>query len=252
LLTVRSGGDQWSVRGYGWPSTLHEGSDQSRGVTDGASKRLGEVLRQGGTTKLPARHAGERAGGPTDWPDHYRLTTAEAEIASARAALCTVLEGFGVGVDQRRDLLVERLLPGALAAGRDQPRASAGECATLYAEQEFEIWLTHVLGADRLAGQPALPIGRAAFLACGGPTAWPDLLLVDEALPEAFVAAMRAAAPVLLPIATPGAMAAQSLEAWSIADAGRAVAEIVDGNLAWLTHARPLIAAPIRLTRTTS
>jgi hypothetical protein len=63
---------------------------------------------------------------------------------------------------------------------------------------------------------------------------------------------MRAAAPVLLPIPTPGTMAAQSLEAWSVADAGRAVAEVVDGNLAWLTHARPLIAAPIRLTRTTS
>ena len=164
----------------------------------------------------------------------------------------TFLEGFGIGADPRRDLLVERLLPGALAAGRDQPEANVGECATRYAEQEFETWLTHVLDAERLAGQPALPIGRAAFLACGGPTAWPDLLLVHEALPEGFVAAMRAAAPVLFPIPTPGTMAAQSLESWSVADAGRAVAEVVDANLAWLTHARPLIAAPIRFTRTTS
>jgi hypothetical protein len=47
-------------------------------------------------------------------------------------------------------------------------------------------------------------------------------------------------------------MAAQSLESWSVADAGRAVAEVIDANVAWLTHDRSLIAAPIRLTRTTS
>jgi hypothetical protein len=166
--------------------------------------------------------------------------------------LRSFLEGFGIGAHPRCDVLVERLLPGALAAGRNHPEASAGECATRYAEQEFETWLTQVLDADRLAGQPALPIGHAAFLACGGPTAWPELLLVHEALPEEFVAAMRAAAPVLCPIPTPGTMPAQSLESWSVADAGRAVAEVVDANFAWLTHARPLIAAPIRLTRTTS
>jgi hypothetical protein len=166
--------------------------------------------------------------------------------------LRTFLEGFGIGPPPRCDVLVERLLPGALAAGRNQPEASVAECATRYAEQEFETWLTHVLDADRLAGQPALPIGRAAFLACGGPIAWPELLLVHEALPEEFVAAMRAAAPVLCPIPTPGTMVAQSLESWSVADAGRAMAEVADANLAWLSHARPLIAAPIRLTRTTS
>jgi len=146
---------------------------------------------------------------------------------------------------------VERLLSGACARHRDEPRTSLAECVILHAEQEFEVWLTAVLGAESLAGQPALPIGRAAFLACDGPTAWPDLILA-EALPEAFVAAMRAAAPLLLPVATPGPMTAQSLESWSAADAGRAVAEVVDVNLAWLTHARPLIAAPIKLTRTIS
>jgi hypothetical protein len=165
--------------------------------------------------------------------------------------LCTFLEGFGIA-GQRRDELVERLLSGARARHGEKPQTSLAECVILHAEQEFEAWLTAVLGAENLAGQPALPIGRAAFLACEGPTAWPDLVLAHEALPEAFVAAMRAAAPLLLPVATPGTMATQSLESWSAAEAGRAVAEVVDVNLAWLTHARPLIAAPVKLTRTTS
>ena len=118
--------------------------------------------------------------------------------------------------------------------------------------RSFETWLTAVLGAEKLAGQPALPIGRAAFLACGGPTSWPDLILVDEALPEAFVAAMRAAAPALAPMPTPGTMAEQSLESWSVADAGRVVVEVLDAHAAWLTHARPLITVPIKIDKTTS
>ena len=122
----------------------------------------------------------------------------------------------------------------------------------LHAEQAFETWLTAVLGAEHLAGQPALLIGRAAFLACDGAAKWPDLILVDEPLPEAFVVAMRAAAPLLAPMPAPGAMAAQSLEAWSIVVAGRALAGVLDANRAWLSQARPLITVPIKFGRPTS
>ena len=65
-------------------------------------------------------------------------------------------------------------------------------------------------------------------------------ILVDGALPDAFVAAMRAAAPSLAPAPMPGAMAAQSLDSWSLA-------EVVETNLGWLGQARPLIAVPIKL-----
>ena len=54
------------------------------------------------------------------------------------------------------------------------------------------------------------------------------------------VAAMRAAAPSLAPAPMPGAMAAQSLDSWSLA-------EVVETNLGWLGQARPLIAVPIKL-----
>jgi hypothetical protein len=162
------------------------------------------------------------------------------------------LEGFGIDADERRDLLVERLLSGARACRCDEPHESLSEAAVLHAEQQFEAWLGFVLGAESLEGQPALPVGRAAFLACGGPSRWRHLILVDEPLPEAFVAAMRAAAPTLAPLPMPGPMTAQSLETWSIADAGHAAAEVVDAHLAWLGYARPLIAAPIKLTKPTS
>lgn len=213
---------------------------------------VGGMLLQGGTD-LPARLAGERARGAIDVQpdDRRRAMPGAADVGAAdaaRAALRLFLAGFGIGADERCDRLVERLLPGACARRRDDSQKSLGECAILHAEQAFETWLSFVLGAERLAGQPALPIGRAAFLGCDGPTAWPDLILVDEALPEAFVAAMRAAAPALAPMPTPGTMATQSLESWSIADAGRAVGEVLETN-AWLTHARPLITVPIRLTR---
>ena len=203
---------------------------------------------------VPARLYDGRAGGPIcQQPDDCRETISEeGEAAEARTALRSFLASFGVGPEQGGELLVEQLLPGACVRWRAQPDDDVGTCATLHAEEAFEIWLTAVLGPDELGGQPALPIGRAAFLACGGPTSWSDLILVDEALPEAFVAAMRAAAPALAPMPTPGTMAEQSLESWSIADAGRVVVEALDAHAAWLSHVRPLITVPIKIDKTTS
>jgi hypothetical protein len=221
-----------------------------------ASQRSGGILIKGGSTTLPAWLTGNRAGGSIDLEpdDRSRVITGVEDAAAAyaaRGALCTFLEGFGIGADERPEL-VEQLLSGARACRCDEPHESLSECAILHAEQQFEAWLGFVLGAESLAGQPALPVGRAAFLACGGPAKWGHLILVDEPLPEAFVAAMRVAAPTLAPLPMPGPMAAQSLETWSIADAGHAAAEVVDAQLAWLGYARPLIAVPIRLTKPTA
>jgi hypothetical protein len=46
-------------------------------------------------------------------------------------------------------------------------------------------------------------------------------------------------------------MAAQSLESWSIADAGRVVVETLDSHVAWLSHVRPLATLPIKIDKTT-
>lgn len=207
------------------------------------------MLLEGGAN-VPARLADGRAGGPScQQPDDGGRAMPESKhAADAASALRVFLAGFGIGPGQACERLVERLLPGACAR-RAHPTEDPGACAILHAEQALESWLSAVLGAERLAGQPALPIGRAAFLACDGPARWPDLILVDEPLPEAFVAAMRAAAPQLAPMPTPATMAAQSLEAWSIADAGRVLAGVLDANRAWLSQARPLITVPIKLGR---
>jgi hypothetical protein len=215
------------------------------------SERRGEVLLKGGAMNVPARLYDGRAGGPNcEQPDDRREAMRDEEGAAAKTALRSFLAGFGVGPEQGVDLLMERLLPGAAARCRAQPEESAATSAVLHAEEAFEAWLTAVLGAEELGGQPALPIGRAAFLACGGPARWPDLILVQEPLPEAFVAAMRAAAPLLAPMPTPGTMATQSLESWTIGDAGRAVVEVLDAHAAWLGHSRPLITVPIKIAKT--
>jgi hypothetical protein len=168
------------------------------------------------------------------------------DLDIAKEALHAFLAGFGIGAGQRRDLLLARLLPGVEACRRARPEEDLRESASMHVEQAFETWLTAVLGAELLGGQPALPIGRAAFLACDGAAAWGHLILVADGLPQKFIAAMRAAAPTLAPAPMPGAMAAQSLESWSLVDAGRIALEALDANVGWLGMARPLLLAPIK------
>jgi hypothetical protein len=192
-------------------------------------------------------------GGKRQAGDGRSTMPGDGHAAEAvRASLRAFLAGFGIGAEQGGEPLVERLLPGAYALWHADPEQEPAECAFLHAEETFEAWLAAVLGAEKLGGQPALPIGRAAFLACGGPTAWPHLVLVEDALPEAFLTAMRTAAPVLAPMPMPGPMTTQSLEPWSIAEAGRALGEVLDANVGWLPQARPLLTAPIRLGRSDS
>lgn len=212
----------------------------------------GEVLLEGGTRNEPARLVDGRAGSPvgSEAGDCRWMVPAGEHAAAMRAALQSFLAGFGVGAVQGGHL-VERLLTGACARRGVEPEQDPAECALLHAEETFEAWLSAVLGAEQLDGQPALPVGRAAFLACGGPTAWPHLILEDQ-LPKAFVTAMRTATPVLAPMPMPGTMVAQSLEPWSVAEAGRALGEVLDANIGWLPQARPLLTVPIRIGRSDS
>jgi hypothetical protein len=180
-------------------------------------------------------------GGISQQPNDQRWTIEKLETegaAEAVGAIGSLLAGFGLDLAGHSQL-VERLLVGL----------SAAEAALDHAEQNLEAWLEVVLGPEILAGQSALPIGRAAFLACDGPTVWADLLLLPDGLPEPFVAAMRAAAPSLAPMPMPGTMAAQPLDSWSIADARRAALNVFDGPLGWAANARPLRLASLKVTK---
>lgn len=174
---------------------------------------------------------------PNDRGSTTERVDAAGATEAARAVLRSFLEGFGLGPDH--GALMERLLDGACADRHDD----LGTCVLEHAEQRFEAWLGSVLGPDTPPGQPALAIGRAAFLACGGPTEWTHLILLQEDLPEAFVAAMRMAAPTLAPMPTPGTMAEQPLESWSIVDAVRGLEEVLGGSLGRWASARPLLAS---------
>jgi hypothetical protein len=192
-----------------------------------------------GVSNPSARSARSGAVDPSCAQLNDRGTTMERvedtdATEAERAVLYSFLEGFGLGPDQRA--LMERLLAGARTDRHDD----LGACVLAHAEQQFEAWLSSVLGPDIPAGQPALAIGRAAFLACGGPTEWTHLILLREDLPEAFVAAMRAAAPVLAPMPTPGTMAEQPLESWSIVDAMRGLEEMLGVSLGRWASTRPL------------
>jgi len=171
-----------------------------------------------------------------------------ADTAGERCALSALLASFGVGPDQH-DKLLEELLAGARHRHRGEPHRAFRDCAVAYAEERFETWLATVLEPELDCDQAALPVGRAAYLACGGPTTWPHLLLVHHDLPDTFVAAMRRAAPPLSPVPAPAAMSEQALESWSLVDSARAALQLIGTALAQTVSVRPLAMASVRLTK---
>jgi hypothetical protein len=119
----------------------------------------------------------------------------------------------------------------------------------LYAEQRFEAWLGVVLAAELAPEQSALTAGRAAFLSCGGPAGWPELILVHDPLSDGFVTAMRAAMPQLAPVPAPASMPEQALESWSIVDVAQVALDLLGTTFAWAASTRPLVTASIKLAK---
>ncbi len=170
-------------------------------------------------------------------------------VRAARRALHSFAAGFGMGPGACRDALTEGLLAGAQRHHRDHPQIDLADCATRYAEQQFEAWLGVVLASELAPEQTALAAGRAAFLSCGGAAAWPELILVHDPLPDAFVTAMRAAMPPLAPLPAPASMPEQALESWSIVDVAQAALDLLAPTFAWAASARPLVTASIKLPK---
>jgi hypothetical protein len=184
-------------------------------------------------------------------PPDAALVHADA-VRAARQALHSFVAGFGVAPGACCEALTERLLVGARRHHRDHPQIDLADCATWYAEQQFEAWLGVVLAPELAPDQPALAAGRAAFLSCGGPAAWPELILVHDPLPDGFVSAMRAAMPALAPLPAPGSMPAQTLESWSIAEVASIALVLLTTSFAWTASARPLVTASIKLAKSWS
>ena len=136
----------------------------------------------------------------------------------AEAALNAYLVEFGLRPGGHLERLVGRALARARAKSRYRPASSLAAIALAEAEGDVAAWAVFVLGEERIGAHPPVMLARAAYQACGGPEAWPDVLLVYE-LPEAFVEAMRRATPTPTPPEQQGAMTEQPLETWSLSGA---------------------------------
>lgn len=147
---------------------------------------------------------------PTNMIDQSQIEQAVSE------RLHDCFAGFGLGPCERRDQLVDDLVQRTSTRWAEQPEADAAALAVEIAEADLDAWLTHVLGSAVLGEQPPLLAGRAACWSCA--PRWPDLLLVHDDLPSAFVEAMRAALPVVTPPPLPAAMVEQPYDSWSLFD----------------------------------
>lgn len=138
---------------------------------------------------------------------------AEAAAAQARHLVESYLASFA---DETEHL---GRLAGALTARtiqrcRSRPERDLVETALEEAEGDLTAWSLFVLGHERVGAHSAVLVARAAYRACGGGKRWPGVLLRYD-LPDGFVDAMRAAAPLPTPPERPGRMVLQPLETWT-------------------------------------
>ena len=208
-------------------------------------------MLEGGSANPPAMPTDDSGGRLTDQRSGNAVCgsqPAEDDDGGweAHAAVCSFVAGFGLDPADCRGL-VERLVAGAQAARCGQPDKSLAQCALEHAEQLFEDWLAAVFGREHTGDPPLLVVGRAAFLLCEGPALWSEFVLIHDDLPPAFTDAMRAAVPPPTPVPTPGVMAAQSLESWSLAQATNLVGGALGAQATLLTGRRTPSVAPVEL-----
>lgn len=144
--------------------------------------------------------------------DHPSLDDSQA----AERKLCRLFKSFGVDAPSHRDRLIDPYLDRAAALWRPHASADFAALALREAEADLETWFTTMLGQALEDRASAVMIGRAAFLMCGGPTRFADLLLLPaETLPDAFISAISDHAPSAVPPSQVGEMHHQPYEAWS-------------------------------------
>lgn len=137
---------------------------------------------------------------------------------AAEAAIATFFSSFGLTDGAHFRGLVARARARARAKSRYRPDSDLAALALSEVEADVAAWAVFVLGEERIGDHSPVMLARAAYHACGGAQAWPDVLLVYE-LPETFVEAMRRATPDPTPPEQQGAMGEQPLETWSLSGA---------------------------------
>ena len=135
---------------------------------------------------------------------------------AAERKLCRLFKSFGVDALVVRDRLIDPFLDRATTLWRPHAGIDFAALAVREAEADLETWFASLLGQTLEDRASAVMTGRAAFLMCGGPTRFSDLLLLPiEDLSAAFVSAMSDHAPSAVPPSKLGEMHHQPYEAWS-------------------------------------
>jgi hypothetical protein len=129
-----------------------------------------------------------------------------------------LLADFGVPRGRRRELVVQSCVARAIEQWREHPGRDLCGLAFSQAEETLAQWFRAVLGADTIAEEPPLLVGRAAVEICEAAGSWPGTLSTCDRLPPAASEALQRAGVAPTPAPMPGAMVAQALEPWSLTD----------------------------------
>ncbi len=135
---------------------------------------------------------------------------------AAERKLCRLFKSFGIDALAYRERLIDPYLDRAITLWRPYASVDLAALAVHDAEDDLEAWFASLLGQALEDRASAVVAGRAAFLMCGGPTRFADLLLQPvESLPVAFVSAICDHAPSTVPPSELGEMHHQPYQAWS-------------------------------------
>jgi hypothetical protein len=167
--------------------------------------------REAGNTNRDRSEIG--AGGNPSGRQPERLVRVAAERRVER-----FLADFGVPRGRRRELVVQSCIARATEEWREHPGRDLGALAFAQAEETLAQWFRAVLGAETIAQDPPLLVGRAAVEICEAAGSWPGTLSTCDRLPPAASEALQRAGVSPTPSEMQGTMSAQVLEPWSLKD----------------------------------
>lgn len=186
---------------------------KDRGVSLAVAPRPAHATpeRDARNTNKDTNQVGAGAHPPGPQPDRL------VRVAAERRVEC-FLADFGVPRGRRRELVVQSCMARAIGEWREHPGRDLGELAFAQAEETLAQWFRAVLGAETIAQDPPLLVGRAAVAICEAAGCWPGTLSTCDRLPPAASEALQRAGVSPTPAEMQGTMSAQVLEPWSVQD----------------------------------
>ncbi len=160
-----------------------------------------------------------------------------ADRQAAEQKLCRFFASFGIDARAEQERLIDPFVTRAAHFWRGHAGLDFASLALDEAEADMADWFSKILSTDENSEPVSVMTGRAAFLMCGGPRHFADLLLIPvEDLPGDFIDAMQSHTPAAVPPSELGDMDHQPYEAWSVRHALAKAAPIDKSLLQTLGH----------------